>query len=109
MPLPASERERVDATIAAFVATWSGRGHLGLQRIPQGDGGPDDMEALDYLLYEGFAEFFATDYADYLRMASAVFGGACAACWGLSGAWPSCRRGRCSRYARRANHTNRTD
>lgn len=74
-PLPAVEAERIEATLAAFVATARDRVASGIRLVePTGNGGPDDIEALDYIDYEGIHEMFADSHAGYVRLAAVILG-----------------------------------
>jgi hypothetical protein len=74
-PLPPGEPERLEATLARFVACFANAdGHLGLRFVPGGDGGPGDMEALDYVVYESLYGSIAADRSEFLETAAILFG-----------------------------------
>jgi len=74
-PLPVGEAARIEATLTRFVANFANaEGHLGLHFVPGGDGGPGDLEALDYIVYESLYGSIAADRSEFLETAAVVFG-----------------------------------
>ncbi len=58
-----------------FAKAWNQEASLRQIGIPAGDGRPQDIQCLDYVLYEGLYPKFAADFDDFVRLGSAVLGG----------------------------------